>query len=80
MDMHLQMSYCSFQGFKTLAYNYLGIKEHSLFGRIEELLEKIQATPAEVAGELMKVYDAEASLQGLINFLQSKERNAKEQN
>ncbi|KAK2660572.1 hypothetical protein Ddye_007105 [Dipteronia dyeriana] len=72
MDVHLHMSYCSFSGFKTLASNYLKLEEHSLFGKIEELLKKIQATPAEIAGELMKSQDAEASLQGLIDFLINK--------
>ncbi|TXG52186.1 hypothetical protein EZV62_021355 [Acer yangbiense] len=72
MDVHLHMSYCSFSGFKTLASNYLKLEEHYLFGKIEELLKKIQATPAEIAGELMKSQDAEVSLQGLINFLINK--------
>ncbi|KAK3231664.1 hypothetical protein Dsin_003545 [Dipteronia sinensis] len=72
MDVHLHMSYCSFSGFKTLASNYLKLEEHYLFGKIEELLKKIQATPAEIAGELMKSQDAEASIQGLFNFLINK--------
>ncbi|KAK1550519.1 hypothetical protein Q3G72_020362 [Acer saccharum] len=72
MDVHLHMSYCSFSGFKTLASNYLKLEEHYLFGKIEELLKKIQATPAEIAGELMKSQDAEVSLQGVINFLINK--------
>ncbi|KAL6207463.1 hypothetical protein ACLB2K_018421 [Fragaria x ananassa] len=71
MDLHLHMSYCTFSGFKTLAYNYLQIKEHPLFTEIEELINYKEATPAEVAGELMKSDDAEVSLQGLIKFLQS---------
>ncbi|KAL6215857.1 hypothetical protein ACLB2K_015284 [Fragaria x ananassa] len=72
MDLHLHMSYCTFSGFKTLAYNYLQIKEHPLFTEIEELINYKEATPAEVAGELMKSDDTEVSLQGLIEFLQSK--------
>ncbi|KAL6212886.1 hypothetical protein ACLB2K_018101 [Fragaria x ananassa] len=72
MDLHLHMSYCTFSGFKTLTYNYLQIKEHPLFTEIEELINYKEATPAEVAGELMKSDDAEVSLQGLIKFLQSK--------
>nr|XP_011459538.1 PREDICTED: probable mitochondrial chaperone BCS1-A [Fragaria vesca subsp. vesca] len=72
MDLHLHMSYCTFSGFKTLAYNYLQIKEHPLFTEIEDLINHKEATPAEVAGELMKSDDAEVSLQGLTKFLQSK--------
>ncbi|XP_041018951.1 protein HYPER-SENSITIVITY-RELATED 4-like [Juglans microcarpa x Juglans regia] len=71
MDVHLKMSYCSFSGFRTLASNYLQIQKHPLFGDIEELLEKTETTPAEVARELMKSDDAEVALQGLIKFLQS---------
>ncbi|KAJ4824560.1 hypothetical protein Tsubulata_033791 [Turnera subulata] len=72
MDIHLHMSYCTFNIFKTLASNYLRIQEHQLFGEIKELLEKVQATPAEVAGELMKSQDPEVSLGGLIKFLDNK--------
>ncbi|PRQ27084.1 putative ATPase, AAA-type, core, AAA-type ATPase domain-containing protein [Rosa chinensis] len=73
MDLHLHMSYCTFSGFKTLAYNYLQIKEHPLFADIEALLLNHKlVTPAEVAGELMKSDDARVSLQGLVEFLQSK--------
>ncbi|XP_021831587.1 AAA-ATPase At3g50940-like [Prunus avium] len=76
MDLHIHLSYCTFSGFKTLAYNYLRIQEHPLFGDIEKLLDyyKAQATPAEVAGELLKSDDAQVSLQGLITFLQSKNK------
>ncbi|XP_065847759.1 AAA-ATPase At3g50940-like [Euphorbia lathyris] len=72
MDIHLHMSYCTFIGFKTLASNYLKIQEHRLFPEIEQLLEKVQVTPAEIAGELMKNKDAQIALEGLIKFLQSK--------
>ncbi|EEF52613.1 AAA-ATPase At3g50940 [Ricinus communis] len=75
MDMHLHLSYCTFNGFKTLASNYLHIKDHHLFDEIEQLLEKAQSTPAEVAGELMKCTDAELALEGLIKFLQGKVRS-----
>ncbi|KAL4295848.1 hypothetical protein GQ457_12G028740 [Hibiscus cannabinus] len=54
MDMHLHMSYCTFNGFKTLASNYLRIQDHRLFYEIKGWLDKVQTTPAEVAGELMK--------------------------
>ncbi|KAL0332922.1 UNVERIFIED_CONTAM: protein HYPER-SENSITIVITY-RELATED 4 [Sesamum calycinum] len=59
-------------GFKLLASNYLGIKEHSLFGEIEDLVRNAKATPAEVAEQLLKNDDADVSLQGLIDFLHKK--------
>ncbi|XP_030447108.2 AAA-ATPase At3g50940-like [Syzygium oleosum] len=69
MDLHIHMSYCSFSGFKTLASNYLGIQDQPLFKEVEELLKVVQATPAEVAGELMKTKYPDIALQGLIKFL-----------
>lgn len=80
MDLHLHMSYCDFSGFKILAYNYLLIQEHSLFEEIEELLNKVQATPAELAGELMKSDNVTSSLQGLIRFLHGKQETTQPPN
>lgn len=75
MDVHLPMSYCSFNGFKTLTSNYLQIQDHPLFRDIDDLLQKAQATPAEVARELMNSDDVEVALQGLIRFLQGKKED-----
>ncbi|XP_022762875.1 AAA-ATPase At3g50940-like [Durio zibethinus] len=72
MDMHLHMSYCTFSGFRTLACNYLQIQDHPLFEEIKGLLEKVQATPAEVAGELMKSEDPDVALRGLIKCLHNR--------
>ncbi|KAK1588667.1 hypothetical protein Q3G72_025704 [Acer saccharum] len=76
MDVHINMSYCSFSGFKLLASNYLGIKDnHSLFGEIEGLIQRKEVTPAVVAEELMKSDDADVVLQGFVNFLKQKRVN-----
>lgn len=83
MDMHINMSYCTFSAFKQLAFNYLGIYYHELFVEIERLLAAVEVTPAEVAGKLMKRSDAGVCLNGLIQFLESKmgeERVKKEEN
>ncbi|ONK76437.1 uncharacterized protein A4U43_C03F27880 [Asparagus officinalis] len=53
MDAHVELSYCTFQGFKVLARNYLGIEDHALFGEIEGLMDKKNITPADVAENLM---------------------------
>jgi SpoVK/Ycf46/Vps4 family AAA+-type ATPase len=53
MDMHIEMSYCGFEAFRTLAKNYLGIDEHELFGSVEEVLREVELTPADVAECLM---------------------------
>ncbi|OWM66433.1 AAA-ATPase At3g50940-like [Punica granatum] len=72
MDKHICLSYCRFSTFKQLASNYLGVSEHNLFSDIEKLLEQVNVTPAEVAGELMKSKDSKASLEGLIKFIEKK--------
>ncbi|CAJ1942499.1 unnamed protein product [Sphenostylis stenocarpa] len=69
MDVHIHMSYCTPCGFRQLAFNYLGIKEHSLFPQIEEEIQKTQVTPAEVAEQLLKSSDIETCLKRLIDFL-----------
>nr|GMC77890.1 AAA-ATPase At3g50940-like [Ipomoea batatas]GME02667.1 AAA-ATPase At3g50940-like [Ipomoea batatas]GME19854.1 AAA-ATPase At3g50940-like [Ipomoea batatas] len=55
-----------------LAVNYLGIRDHELFPEIEEVLEEVEVTPAEVAGELIKSKNTSLSLQGLVEFLHNK--------
>ncbi|KAI4314818.1 hypothetical protein L6164_027687 [Bauhinia variegata] len=74
MDMHIHMSYCSYDGFKLLASNYLGIssEEHHLFGEIEGLIEDTQVTPAQVAEEMMKSENPDAALEGFVNLLKRK--------
>lgn len=77
MDVQLEMSYCTFSSFKILASTYLGMEDHSLFPAIQELLQTVQATPAEVAGELMKSTEGdETALLSLITFLKEKEIRA----
>ncbi|XP_047982851.1 AAA-ATPase At3g50940-like [Salvia hispanica] len=73
MDVHLEMSYCTFSGFKILASTYLRIDDHSFFPVIGELLEEVEATPAEVAGELIKSEDADIALPALVHFLKDKD-------
>ncbi|CAK9143425.1 unnamed protein product [Ilex paraguariensis] len=77
MDMHIHMSYCTTQGFRLLATNYLGLGDpHRLFGEIESLIENVQATPAEIAEELMKSDDADIALGEVVNFLKRKKSEA----
>lgn len=73
MDMHIHMSYCTPEGFKILALNYLGInEEHPRLPGIENLIENVKVTPAEIAEELMRSEDVDASLDGVVNFLERK--------
>ncbi|CAD6233041.1 unnamed protein product [Miscanthus lutarioriparius] len=81
MDMHIEMSYCGFEAFRTLAKNYLGIDAHPLFGAVEELLKEVDITPADVAECLMTTKNAgseeDASLEYLIEELKRKKEEAK---
>lgn len=79
MDFHVEMSYCGFEAFKTLARNYLGVKgHHRLFGTVEELLQVVKITPADVAECLLPSqadvtdHDVEICIGRLIDELQKK--------
>ncbi|KAL7104638.1 hypothetical protein ACP275_08G258200 [Erythranthe tilingii] len=72
MDVHINMSYCTFCGFKLLASNYLGINNHILFEEIYDSIGIAKVTPAEVAEQLLKNDDPNVSLRGLINFIHNK--------
>jgi SpoVK/Ycf46/Vps4 family AAA+-type ATPase len=73
MDKHIEMSYCTFEAFKVLAKNYLGIENHHLFDAIRELLLEVKVSPADVAGGLMlknsRKEDVDVYLHNLIEKL-----------
>ncbi|KAG2316350.1 hypothetical protein Bca52824_019472 [Brassica carinata] len=75
MDMHIELSYCTFEAFKILAKNYLDLDTHPLYTKIESLLKETNISPADVAENLMKKkseIDADGSLNDLINALERK--------
>ncbi|KAK9119514.1 hypothetical protein Scep_017607 [Stephania cephalantha] len=77
MDKHIELSYCTFEAFKVLAKNYLGLESHQLFETIELLLNETEMTPADVAESLTPKTaprDVKACLRNLIEALE----NAKE--
>ncbi|KAJ9683566.1 hypothetical protein PVL29_019230 [Vitis rotundifolia] len=78
MDKHIELAYCSFQAFKILAKNYLGLESHPAFPKIGELLGQVNMTPADVAEHLMPKTlseEAEFRLEDLIKALEkAKER------
>ena len=79
MDVYVHMSYCTMDGFKLLASNYLNIEgDHQHYSEIEGLLKNLKITPAEIAEELLKStsYDLEVSndvsIRGIVEFLRKK--------
>ncbi|GKU99208.1 hypothetical protein SLEP1_g12086 [Rubroshorea leprosula] len=80
MDLHINLSYCTVDGFRILASNYLGIrnKEHPLFGEIDRLIQNTEVTPAEVAEELMRNEDVDLALEGLVKFIKRKRSEIEE--
>ncbi|KAK9071422.1 hypothetical protein SSX86_009991 [Deinandra increscens subsp. villosa] len=78
MDVHINMSYCTPCGFRLLASNYLGVTQHGRFEEIEDLLGKVEITPAEVAEQLLKDSDADIALGGLVEFFDVKRKDNEE--
>ncbi|XP_042002698.1 AAA-ATPase ASD, mitochondrial-like [Salvia splendens] len=79
MDKHIELSYCSFEGFKVLAKNYIGVEWHELFPRIERLLGEVEMTPADVAENLMPrslAGDAEECLESLVRALEAEQKKS----
>lgn len=53
IDVHVNFPLCDFSAFKSLANNYLGLKEHKLFPQVEEIFQTgASLSPAEI-GEIM---------------------------
>ncbi|XP_059293159.1 AAA-ATPase At5g17760-like [Lycium ferocissimum] len=74
MDMHIHMSYLTSESFKVLATNYLEISDPNYrgFKEVQELIEGVQITPAEVAEQFMKSEDPDVCIEGLVKFLKRK--------
>jgi chaperone BCS1 len=77
MDMHIHMSYCSFEVVKILIANYLSTPTHPLFETIEKLLrEGVLITPAKVSQVLLeKKDDPEIALEKLVCQLELMKEN-----
>jgi AAA+ superfamily predicted ATPase len=81
MDMHIELSYCSFEGFKVLAKNYLDLEMHPMFDVVQRLIGETKITPADVAENLMPkslLDDAETRLSNLIEALEEAKEKAEE--
>ncbi|XP_059644250.1 AAA-ATPase ASD, mitochondrial-like [Cornus florida] len=78
MDKHIELSYCSFEGFKVLAKNYLMLETHPMFESIEGLMKENKITPADVAENLMPKSPREGAEKCLSNLIRALEDVKKE--
>ncbi len=72
MDMHIEMSYCTFPAFKILVRNYLMIETHPLFPTVESLLVEGEhkVTPAQISEILILDKDnPDMVMDKLVTFL-----------
>ncbi|KAJ0230876.1 AAA-ATPase [Hirschfeldia incana] len=85
MDMHIELSYCTYEAFKILAKNYLDLDDHDddpLFKNIKSLLKETEISPADVAEKLMTRnhnIDVDGSLKNLIKALEEKKNSQRSQ-
>ncbi|KAI3876190.1 hypothetical protein MKW98_029142 [Papaver atlanticum] len=73
MDKHIEMSFCSYEGFKVFAKIYLDLESHELFDTIRHLIHEVKVSPADVAENLMPKSiesDSQVCLQNLIKALE----------
>lgn len=74
MDMHIELSYCTFEIFQSLCRNYLGITEHPSFDRIQQLLQPAaKVSPASVTAVLdAHRHHPEDALEHMLSFLEQR--------
>jgi DNA replication protein DnaC len=78
MDMHIHMSYCSFDSFKDLARSYLSIDSHPAYDTIRFLMEQDGAliTPAQVTEHMFgKQEDIDDSMCSIIAQLRKSQNS-----
>uniref|UniRef100_A0A0D3FQB6 AAA+ ATPase domain-containing protein n=1 Tax=Oryza barthii TaxID=65489 RepID=A0A0D3FQB6_9ORYZ len=73
MDKKIEMSYCDFETFKSMAKIHLDVDDHEMFAAVERLLPEVDLVPADVGEHLTAKNprdDAGACLARLVNALQ----------
>ncbi|MCO5610534.1 hypothetical protein L7F22_064773 [Adiantum nelumboides] len=73
MDMHIHLSYCTYEAFRLLSANYICVSEHELFERVQAAMAdaSVQITPAEVTEVLTRERtNPRAALECLLEELQ----------
>ncbi|GLJ34206.1 hypothetical protein SUGI_0687510 [Cryptomeria japonica] len=74
MDMHILLSFCTFEAFKSLAFNYLQVEDHPLFAAVKEKMNSgAEMTSAEIIEVLInKVEEPSEALNDVICGLDAK--------
>lgn len=72
MDMHIELSYCTFEVFTSLCRTYLGVSDHASFAEIQPLLTpSTKVAPADVTAILdADRLDPDKALQHMLEHLQ----------
>ena len=70
--MHIHMGYCTPESFRILARNYHSVENHVMYPEIEQLLQEVMVSPAEVAEVLMRNDNSDVVLQDLLELLKEK--------
>ncbi|TVU01934.1 hypothetical protein EJB05_52581, partial [Eragrostis curvula] len=76
MDMHIHMGYCTPESFRILARNYHSVENHAMYPEIEQAIQEVMVSPAEVAEVLMRNENSDVVLQDLLDFLKAKRKEA----
>ncbi|XP_066363507.1 protein HYPER-SENSITIVITY-RELATED 4-like [Miscanthus floridulus] len=76
MDMHIHMGYCTPESFRILARNYHSVENHVMYPEIEQLIQEVMVSPAEVAEVLMRNDNSDVVLQDLLEFLKEKRKQS----
>ena len=74
MDMHIELSYCTFEVFKSLCRTYLGVQEHPMLSHLQPLLTpSTKVAPADVTAILdADRRDPDKALQRMLEHLQER--------
>ena len=74
MDMHIELSYCTFEIFQSLCKTYLGITDHPSFARIHDMLQPSKVSPASMTAVLdAHRQEPEKALEHMLEFLQDQQ-------
>uniref|UniRef100_J3LTT7 AAA+ ATPase domain-containing protein n=1 Tax=Oryza brachyantha TaxID=4533 RepID=J3LTT7_ORYBR len=73
MDKKIEMSYCDFETFKSMAKIHLDVDDHGMFAAVKELLQEVDLVPADVGEHLTAKNprdDVDSCLARLVTALQ----------